>query len=95
MSNNTGVPADLAVEKVLADLKGFRAFLTGSSAAAIAHDKPMAYTDIDVFAPQPGCVLHRHPATQGSGVPGCERALRADIGTGRWTSGSTAGTRTA
>ena len=54
MSNTTGVPADLAVEKVLADLKGFRAFLTGSSAAAIAHDKPMAYTDIDVFAPNQG-----------------------------------------
>lgn len=54
MSNTTGIPAELAVEKVLEDLKGFRAFLTGSAAAAVAHDKPLAYTDIDVFTPNQG-----------------------------------------
>lgn len=54
MSNTTGIPAELAVEKVLEDLKGFRAFLAGSAAAAIAHDKPMAYTDVDVFTPNQG-----------------------------------------
>lgn len=49
--NNTGIPASKAVEKVMADTKGHRGYLSGSSVSAIVYDKPHAYTDVDVFVP--------------------------------------------
>lgn len=52
--NNTGIEAADAIDKVLIDTKGLQLFLAGSSAAAVAYDKPHAYTDIDLFVPNEG-----------------------------------------
>lgn len=52
--NTTGIPANDAVDKVLLDMQGMPAFLTGSSASAVAYGKLNAYTDIDVFVPNQG-----------------------------------------
>lgn len=46
--------AQQAVGAVLGDTAGLPAFLAGSSAAAIWYDKPDAYTDVDLFVPNPG-----------------------------------------
>lgn len=47
-------PAQAAVAEVLDDTAGLPAFLAGSSAAAVQYDKPEAYSDVDVFVPNPG-----------------------------------------
>lgn len=49
--NTTGIPAEEAIDKVLADTKGLPAYLTGSSVSAEIYEKPNAYTDIDLFVP--------------------------------------------
>lgn len=46
------VTADTAVSEVLSVAAGLPVFITGSSVAAIVHDKPLAYTDVDVFCAQ-------------------------------------------
>ena len=50
----TKVSADLAISQTLDDLAGLPAFVTGSSVAASIYNKPDAYTDVDVFVPNPG-----------------------------------------
>lgn len=70
--NSTGIPAIVAVEKVLRDTAGLPAFLAGSSAAAVAHDKQHAYTDVDLFVPNPGCyfTLVQHLLNNGYHIEG-------------------------
>lgn len=67
MTNTTGIPAVQAVDQVLADTAGHTAFLTGSAAAAVVYGKPNAYTDIDLFVPNPGTyfVLVQHLLSRG------------------------------
>lgn len=48
------LPARVAVDKVLDDTEGLLAFLAGSAPAAVVHDKPHAYSDVDLFVPNPG-----------------------------------------
>lgn len=52
--SNLIVPARDAIDQVLADTKGLLAFLAGSAAAAVVYDKPHAYSDVDLFVPNPG-----------------------------------------
>jgi hypothetical protein len=47
------IPAQSAVAQVLDDTAGLLGFLAGSSAAAVWYDKPEAYSDVDVFVPNP------------------------------------------
>ena len=48
------ISAGPAVSKVLDEVAGLPAFIAGSSVSAMVHDKPQAYTDIDLFVPNPG-----------------------------------------
>jgi hypothetical protein len=45
------IAADTAIDQVLADLKGFNGFLTGSTVAAQDHGLQFSWSDIDVFMP--------------------------------------------
>lgn len=65
--NNHGIAAHDAVAQVLKHTAGLPAFLAGSSAAAVAHNKPLAYSDVDLFVPKPGVyfALVQHLLSQG------------------------------
>lgn len=52
--SKAGIPAHDAVDHVLDLTVGLPAFLTGSAAAAVEYDKKDAYSDIDLFVPNPG-----------------------------------------
>ena len=53
-SSSTRLPAPQAVQQVLHDMKGQRAFLVGSAAAAVHYQLPDAYSDVDLFVPNAG-----------------------------------------
>lgn len=54
MPNSTGIPANVAIDLVLNDTKNLPGFLAGSSCSARYYDRLDAYSDIDIFTPNPG-----------------------------------------